>query len=158
MGSGSNGQCSCRWLRRGATLTLALLVGVFAALPAAAQLPVPTDCQVDVQGANDQPGQKDLTLFCVEGGDNGPYELHTLWNWDEVLLPGGNTNDACTLYDTDGDLFANLAVCVTTEDGGGPPHLPIDRQGVRLFTCNDSSTTTCAGKSTGSWSSTASGG
>jgi len=72
------------------------------------------DCQNDVQGANDQPGQKDLTKFCVAAGNGSPYELYTKWNFDEQNISGGNTNDACSLYDTDGDGNANLVVCVTT--------------------------------------------
>ena len=84
---------------------------------AAAQLPVPTDCQADAQGANDEPGQKDLTQFCAELGDSVPYELHTKFNFDETTIPGGNTNDGCVLFDTDSDGNANLAVCVTTREG-----------------------------------------
>lgn len=142
----SKSTCSIFGGSKGLTVALAscflLVVGVIlASTPAAAQLPVPTSCQVDVQGANDQPGQKDLTQFCVDPGDNGPYELHTLWNWDLVTLPGGNTGDACTLYDTDADGNANLAVCVTIVDGGDPASLGA----VRLFTSNDTRPDRCAG-------------
>src|SRR5262249_24379495 len=43
-------------------------------------------------------------------------------------LSGGNTGDACSLYDTDNDGNINLAVCVTW---GGTAQL----QAVRLFAC-----------------------
>src|SRR5438128_1152073 len=87
--------------------------------------------QNEVQGANDVPGQKDLTRFCVAGG-NGTFELFTQWNWDLVLtLSGNNTGDACSLYDTDGDGRANLAVCVTIRSS------PATLAAVRLLTCND---------------------
>ena len=110
-----------------------LVIGaVLIAAEAAAVLPVPTDCQDDVQGANDQPGQKDLTKFCVAAG-NSPYELYTKFNFDEQNISGGNTNNACTLYDTDGDANANIVVCVTTEDGGGPAHLGEPEQSGRLY-------------------------
>ena len=99
------------------------------------------NCQTDVQGANDQPGQKDLTQFCAELGDFFPFDLHTLWNWDLVSLPGGNTGDACTLYDTDADGNANIAVCVTI--GGNPASL----KAVRLFTCGDTRPDRCTGSS-----------
>jgi len=141
---------NCSTLGGSKPLTVALLIcllllvgGLIGPTPAAAQLPVPTSCQVDVQAENDEPGQKDLTQFCVDSGDNSPYELHTLWNWDLVTLPGGNTGDACTLYDTDnpGDGLADLAVCVTIVDGGQPASLGA----VRLFTCNDTRPDRCAG-------------
>ncbi len=104
-----------------------------------AVLPIPTDCQSDVHGANDEPGQKDLTQFCAESGDNSPYELHTLWNWDIISLSGNNTGDGCTLYDTDSDGNANLAVCVTIE--GSPATL----SETRLYNCNDTKPDRCAG-------------
>jgi hypothetical protein len=103
---------------------------------AAAELPIPSQCQIDVgcgspkkeNGAcpNDEAGQKDLTQFCVDPGENDPYDLHSKWNWDEVNgFSGGNTGDACTLYDTDGDGTAGFgdidyAVCVTITDGDPP--------------------------------------
>ncbi|MHC5108926.1 MAG: hypothetical protein ACYTHJ_03495, partial [Planctomycetota bacterium] len=88
--------------------------------PVVAQLPVPEQCVADSGGANDVAGdgQKDLTQWCVDFGDGGPYELHAKWNWDEIALSGGNTGDACTLYDTDGDGNANFAVCVSWGNAG----------------------------------------
>lgn len=102
-----------------------------------------TTCETDQQLANDEPGQKDLTKFCVSTGDD-TFELLTEWNWDQVSgFNGENTGDACSLYDTDGDHNANLAVCVTIVDSdsgvvqtAGSP---------RLFTCNDSSPARCFG-------------
>src|SRR5438876_3696468 len=71
--------------RIGKPLVSGLFFLALAAHPAVAQ-PPPTfaGCQNDVQGANDVPGQKDLTRFCVAGG-NGTFELFTQWNWDLVL-------------------------------------------------------------------------
>ena len=127
--------CICRYV------ALALACGLLAVAPAAAaHLPVPTDCTNDLQGPNDEPGQKDLTQFCVESVA-APHELNTSWNWDNVMIAGGSTNDACTLYTTDPDGFANLAVCVTNRDGGNPANLG----SVRLFTCNNTRPDRCAG-------------
>src|SRR5437867_8971114 len=119
-------KCTCRWLRDSAaatgkrisafgtgisgTVILAMLLVGLGSAPAYAQT---YQCANDAQGANDVPGQKDLTRMCVAPG-SGPYELYTRWNWDITSISGaGNTADACSLYDTDGDGLANLAVCVT---------------------------------------------
>src|SRR5438132_3043191 len=82
---------------------LLLMGGVLA--PALAALPVPTHCQIDVGGVNDPPGdgQKDLTQFCVDTGNGSPYELNIKWSWDILGLSGGNTADACALFDSDTD-------------------------------------------------------
>jgi hypothetical protein len=87
--------------------------------------------------ANDVPGQKDLTKWCADAG-TGVYELYSLWNWDEIALSGTNTLDGCTLYDTDADSLANIAVCVTVRSNGA-------LGATRLFTCNDTSPIKCAG-------------
>ncbi|NIV17425.1 MAG: hypothetical protein GWN47_03215, partial [Woeseiaceae bacterium] len=92
-------------------------MGLLAPVPAAAQLTVPTQCTDDLGGANDEVNQGDLTRWCVDFG-TGDYELVAKWNWDDTSLPGGNTGDACTLYDTDGDGNANLAVCVSWGGNG----------------------------------------
>jgi hypothetical protein len=34
------------------------------------------------------------------------------WNWDDTLWTGGNSGDACALYDTNTNGYANYAVCV----------------------------------------------
>src|SRR5262245_54066742 len=85
--------------------------------PVWASLPVPTSCQDDLGGANDEPGQKDLTGFCVDVGNGSPFDLLTSLNFDIITLSGGNTADGCTLYDTDGDDNANVAICVTLNGG-----------------------------------------
>jgi hypothetical protein len=149
-------ECTCRWLREsaaatgkrisalgtgisGAVILAVLLVGLGSA-PAYAQT---YSCADDVQGANDQPGQKDLTRMCVAAktGPSDPFELYTTWNWDITSLSGGNTADACSLYDTDGDGLVNLAVCITLRDHG----LPANLGAVRLFTCNNKRSDQCTG-------------
>ncbi len=59
-------------------------------------------CVVDTAGANDEPGQKDLTKLCVDYA-GAPTTVSTTWNWDQLGTSGNNTMDACSLFDTDGD-------------------------------------------------------
>jgi hypothetical protein len=130
-----------RWSQFGAVRpVVVLMVGMFLPGVGVAALPVPTDCTVDAQGANDEPGQKDLTEFCGEAGVP-PYELYVKFNFDTATIAGGSTNDACILFDSDSDGLANFAVCATARDHGGPANLGA----VRLFTCNNSRPDRCAG-------------
>src|SRR5439155_5364681 len=73
-------------------------------------------CVNDTAGANDEPGQKDLTQLCVDEAGL-PTSLSVTWNWDEISVSGNNTLDACSLYDTDGDGNVNYALCVSTTNG-----------------------------------------
>jgi len=73
--------------------------------------PAMAGCQSDLSGANDVPGQKDLTRLCVDEG-TGAFDLAIAWNWDEISMNGGNTADGCSLYDTDNDGNVNYAICV----------------------------------------------
>ena len=66
--------------------------------------PVPSD----TDGANDDSGQKDLTLVCVDFSVANP--LHITWNWDRITLRGSKTADACALFDTNNDGLVNYAV------------------------------------------------
>jgi len=110
-------------------------------------------CTNDSAGANDEPGQKDLTRMCVDYTDL-PNEIDVQFNWDNTSWPGGNTGDGCSLYDTDGDGLVNFAVCVTV--GGSPAQI----QTTTLYSCNDTKSDRCAGKTevsiTGATSCTAS--
>ena len=126
---------------------LAITLAAFCtiATPSWAVLPVPTNCQNDVDGANDQPGQKDVTRYCVDIGNGSPYELLSLTNWDEIELSGNNTADLCTLYDTDNDRLVNLAVCTTLKRAGGAGGNDAVLSQIRLFTCNDTRSDRCTG-------------
>ena len=94
-------------------LVAALWMGVAnvrseASSPLAPQAPA---CVVDQQGANDEPGQKDLTTMCESAGAFDTVQIS--WNWDDTAWTGTNTGDACSLFDTDGDGNANYSLCVT---------------------------------------------
>lgn len=93
-------------------------------------------CTVDTAGANDEPGQKDLTKLCVDYAGN-PTTVATTWNWDDLGTSGANTLDACNLFDTDGDGNINYAVCVTTEDE------PATLQTLTTYSCGDAKIDRC---------------
>ncbi len=61
----------------------------------------------DEDGANDEPGQKDLTLLTVDNAGL-PTSLAVTWNWDVTTISGSNTVDGCSLFDSDGDSLGQL--------------------------------------------------
>lgn len=99
-------------------------------------------CYNDGQGVNDEPGQKDLTKACASY-TGLPTNINIDWNWDAISGSGSNTYDACSLYDTDNDGFANNAVCVTLI--GSP--LAQHSSSPRIYSCNDTRADRCAGDS-----------
>lgn len=95
-------------------------------------------CDNDAQGVNDEPGQKDLTKMCYDTSSSNP--LNVNWNWDEQSPGGnlgGNTGDACSLFDTDNDGYANYSMCVII-DGN-----PSTYQNKALYSCSDAKADRC---------------
>lgn len=86
-----------------------------AATPASAALTYTTD----EGGANDAPGQRDLTRHGADYANAGNGSITVSFSWDEVGWSGANTGDGCFLFSTDGDGNADYAVCVSAE--GSPP-------------------------------------
>ncbi len=109
-------------------------------LPAATVSAAPI-CVNDTAGANDEPGQKDLTKLCVDYAGL-PSTVNTTWGWDELGTSGANTLDACNLFDTDGDGNINYAVCVTTT--GKPAVL----QSTTTYSCGDDKVDRCTSPAT----------
>jgi hypothetical protein len=94
--------------------------------------------KTDEQGPNDVPGQKDLNSQAVD--ETGlPNTLLTRWNWDEITTSGANTLDACSLLDSDGDGFANFAVCATTQGQANN-----FASTTTLYSCGDTRVDRCA--------------
>lgn len=93
-------------------------------------------CTDDVAGANDEPGQKDLTRMCVNY-DNLPANLFVSWNWDETGWSGNNSGDGCSLYDTDGDGLANYSLCAIVKND------PATYDSKVLYSCGDGSAFKC---------------
>jgi hypothetical protein len=120
---------------------LSLSFFVVAASPTVAS----AQCQNDIDGANDEPGQKDITSVCLISGDGLPYEWEVTANWDEIRLTGANTADVCTLYDTNGNSLVDLAVCVTLESSGAMNGDLAVFQQFRLYACVDTKADRCAG-------------
>jgi Cys-rich repeat protein len=94
-------------------------------------------CIVDVDGANDDPGQKDVTEFCSAIGAGTPYELHASASLDLTGLSGNNSADLCLLFDSDADGAINSALCSTLR--GDPAGLT----DLRILACDDTSTKRC---------------
>lgn len=95
----------------GVILTLAVLLTLFSMIAAAAPITL-----VDDQGADDEPGQKDLNFLTV---DYAPVDgIDVTWGWDNTAWSGNNTGDACTLFDVDSDGFANYSLCITVDKSG----------------------------------------
>jgi hypothetical protein len=111
-----------RWLALFAIVILA--TGAFASTAFA----VTFSFVPDVQGANDVPGQKDLTAQ-ASAFDGSTF--YTAWKWDDTSWSGKNTGDGCSLFDTDGDGLVNYAVCATVT--GKTPAL----LSVTTYSCGD---------------------
>src|SRR5262245_14771749 len=88
-------------------------------------------CTADLQGAMDEPGQKDLTEFCIDPAAAAGFDFVVTWNWDDMDFSGNNSGDSCALFDTDMDGDANFALCITVK--GNPAAL----DSVRWFSCAD---------------------
>ncbi len=95
-------------------------------------------CVVDSGGANDISGQRDLTRMCSDPAGL-PATIGIKWQWDWTGWTGGNTGDACSLYDTDGDGNANYSLCITVRSD------PATYQSSRLYSCTDARTDRCSG-------------
>jgi hypothetical protein len=91
----------------------------------------------DENGADDQPGQKDLSAQAVAVPTPG--DLWVAWKWDVTSLSGGNTGDACALFDTNTNSKVNFAICVTIAGS------PAVQSGVspRIYTCGDGKVDRC---------------
>ena len=84
---------------------------------------------VDDGGPDDEPGQKDLNFLTVDYGLPGATSIDLNWGWDDTATSGNNTRDACALFDTDGDGFANYSFCVIVQTNGSTSKV--------LYSCGD---------------------
>lgn len=132
-----------RLVRSLAVVAAACLLGAAAA--SAAILPVTPDCLSDAGGANDSPGETDLTQSCAVAADGAPYELDTVSSLDLARLDGAARINVCSLYNTDADAFADLAACTVVKraTGGNGNHLVLED--VQLYTCTDTAADRCSG-------------
>src|SRR5262245_22977632 len=100
-------------------------------------------CFTDVQGADDQPGQKDLNEYCSIGPCSGGFSI--AWNFDDTRWTGGNSGDACALFDSDGDGNANNAVCGTLTNGSADGTIPSVLSATTCYSCGDDRPDRCTG-------------
>jgi hypothetical protein len=129
-----------RWLLPLVVLLITLSVSVFTqAGGAVLSLSSPPNFTFvnDENGADDQPGQKDLSAQAV--AVPAPGDLWVAWKWDVTSLSGGNTGDACALFDTNTNSKVNFAICVTIAGS------PAAQSGVspRVYTCGDGKVDRC---------------
>src|SRR5690349_4603844 len=115
-------------------MALAMCLALSIAVLSSSSVRAALSCVNDTAGANDEPGQKDLTQLCIDAAGL-PLTLQVTWNWDEISVSGNNTLDACSLYDTDNDGNVNFSLCVTDPTDG-----PII---VTLYTCGDDTNDRC---------------
>ena len=148
-------ECTAARRSRVKRLSAALLVAMtlVVGITAAGQLSVAeaagTVVAVDDAGADDEPGQKDLNWLSIDYGAPGATALTVKWGWDDTATSGANTRDAGSLFDTDGDGFANYSLYVTVATDGSYT--------TQLYSCEaDSRTDRCAGPAlAGTFASTA---
>jgi hypothetical protein len=101
-------------------------------------------CIEDVDGCDDEPGQRDSKYACVASNYFTVQPADTLFlrfDFDDTGFTGANTGDGCWLLDTDDDQNVNAALCFTLS--GSPATL--DPADVQLYSCNDSMADRCAG-------------
>ncbi len=96
-------------------------------------------CTSDVNGANDQPGQKDLTKMCY---DKIPATKILKFDWDEIVGGGNNTYDGCSLWDTDSDGKANYSLCVNVLANSSTDVMEFNS--FTLYSCGDGKTDRCS--------------
>ena len=117
-------------------LLAVLLITFLAASPAAAD----QICYDDLQGADDEPGQKDLNRLCIDYEPASASFVDVDFQWDKTGWTGNNTGDACILFDTNDNGFADYALCETVSQD------PAQHLSTRLYQCTaDSRPTRCMG-------------
>ena len=113
-------------------VVLALALGVITSTALAVTLtdaPTFTNTLIDQDGADDEPGQKDLNSHASATDSDG---FWVQFNWDVTGVNGKNTADGCSLFDTGGAVgFVDAAICVTGESQA------LSLQSIVLYTCSD---------------------
>src|SRR5437016_4570027 len=100
----------------------------------------------DAQGANDYPGQKDMTR--MGRWDHDGY-LDVFWSWDEIQ-PKGSTFDACALFDSTGSGNPTSAICAELKNFGDNQNNPSPRLNTaagfpKFYSCDGTQPLNCGG-------------
>lgn len=95
---------------------------------------------VDDEGANDEPGQKDLTAQSSAVDQTAPGHFFTAWKWDDIAWNGGNSGDGCSLFDTDSPKngLVDYAACGTVQGKN-----PVTFVSITLYSCSDKRADRC---------------
>lgn len=120
-----------RWLALLAIVMLASSLLVSSAIASPTFVFTPDD-----GGANDQPGQKDLT---AQSSAFDGSTFYSAWKWDDTAWSGKNTGDACSLFDTDPNGLVDYAVCTTVATKNAT------EQSTRIYSCKDTRSDRCTG-------------
>ena len=133
-----------------AALTGLTAIGVVVSAHGPTTVPANYFTVVDTSGANDvNSEQVDLTQMGRDDTDATKYSL--FWSWDSITnwTGTGQTGDACSLFDTDGDGKVNKAICARVANPAADPNIvtivPQDAtHPVYLFDCSDARNDRCA--------------
>ncbi len=120
-----------------------MVEGVSSNVQALALTPSSFSTVTDQHGANDEPGQKDLTLMGRD--DSDPDFLKIFWNWDDVDFTA-QAGDACALLDSNENGNIDLAICGEVVNGPGysTTNRVIVLSSLSLWSCGDSRSDRCA--------------
>jgi hypothetical protein len=146
----SNRRARPRWLTLVLLVTGLTIAAVGGALGHSGVNSIPANFFTvqDQQGANDVPGQVDLTQMGRDDTSSTTYKL--FWSWDSIdsWTGSGQTGDACALFDNDNDTKINFVVCARVANLNANPGdvrlVPQDAtHPVYLFTCSDAKNDRC---------------
>jgi hypothetical protein len=131
-------------------VAVALILTCFGIFPLLAKtdftdgkVPQPYFAVPDSGGANNGPGQKDLTqMGWIEDVSNPSSPVIDLfWSWDEITVSGGNTLDGCALFDNNGNTLIDFAICGSINGKTNAMYLKT----VTAYTCVDTRNDRCGG-------------
>ena len=97
-------------------------------------------CTIDVDGANDVPGQVDLTQMCLY---QALPSLNISWSWDNISGTGSNSLNGCALFDNNGNGRVDYALCVRLMPDPNQNNLLMYYQTV-LYACADKKSDRCS--------------
>jgi hypothetical protein len=96
----------------------------------------------DDGGPDDEVAQADLNYMGFDdshGETEGYYVL--AWAWDDTVYSGGNTGDACALFDLNANGLADYSLCVSIETSA-TTGVAVKKE-VILFDCKDTRDNAC---------------
>jgi len=102
----------------------------------------------DQQGANDVPGQVDLTRMGRDDSDATKYKIFMSWDSIDQWTGTGQTGDACALFDTNGDGNIDFVVCGQITNPDADPTV-VSQTGTSpyAFNCSDKKNDRCTNPS-----------